>query len=863
MVGDSAPSVEFWRRQLADLDTGSLDLACGTLGSAPVTLRAGRIDLELAPHTRAALQWLTRELGAPEAVVLLAAYAVLLAAHGVGPDMAICSPVDVRPRHDTGAVGNHTNVLPLRIRVDSAAGFRSLVRRVHGTFRDTVKHAAVPEKDLAELVPGAAGSWQHRLGRYLFDYLPGSGGDQISLAGRPATLTMVENGYSTYDLEFLVLSAPDAARVTARYSTDKLTEADATALLHRYEELLQTFARDGAADAPTGPIPVWCAADRAVIGHANQTAGPVTPATVVEAVFENVRRTPLAVAVVDGDRETTYRQLWDCAERTRSALLEAGVTAGAIVAIAARRGAELLGAVLGIWLAGGAYLPVDAGHPEQRRRHLLTDSGTRIVLADDPAAVPADLDLPVLPLQTVSDACEQTGEPALAHVPDREDAAYLIYTSGSSGTPKGTWIAHRSLSNATVDYVDRLRATPRDVTLSLTTLAFDMANLELYVPLWSGGRIAIAPDAARADGLALLAAIDRYDPGIIQATPTTWRAVLDRVGSRLGGRRIVTGGEMMPAGLAQRLLDAGCEVHNGYGPTETTTFATWGVLPRRLGERVGIGVPIRNTRVMVAGPDGRALPVGVRGELRIAGDGVALGYHQRAELNAQQFGDDPDLGRFYRTGDIGRWRADGTLEIFGRADRQIKLRGNRIELGEVESALLSHPDVAAAAVIVAGDRSSDGRLVAFIQPVPGADDPAGQLWEHACHSLPRAAIPAQFIVIDVLPTNANEKVDYLSLTRMAQAGTADGGNAAATSPTDTDNEVVRAVLKLWRDLLHREDLDSGSNFFTNGGHSLLGAQLLKRVEDTLGTVLRLADLFEAPTPAGLAETIRRMEAEQP
>jgi amino acid adenylation domain-containing protein len=548
-----------------------------------------------------------------------------------------------------------------------------------------------------------------------------------------------------------------------------------------------------------------------------------TEPTVLEAIFENVRRAPLGVAVVDGDRETTYRQLWDYAERTRSALLDAGVTAGTVVAIAARRGAELLGAVLGVWLTGAAYLPLDTEHPEQRKRYLLTDSGARIVMTDDQAAFPAGITMP-----TMTD--EPVGEPVLAHVPDREDPAYLIYTSGSTGTPKGTWIAHRGLSNIAIDFTERLRATPRDVTLWLSTFAFDMTNLEIYMPLWSGGRIAVAPDAARADGRALLAAIDRYEPGIIQATPTTWRAVLDQVAGRLDGRRIVTGGEMVPIAVAQRLLDAGCEVHHAYGPTETTTYSTWSVLSGPLGERLDIGVPIRNTRIMVAGPDGQELPAGVPGELWIAGDGVALGYHQRPELTARQFGD----GRFYRTGDLGQWNADGTLAIFGRADRQIKLRGNRIELGEVEAALLTHPDVKAAAVVV-----DDERLVAFIQ---FKADPVTDLWEHARRSLPRAAIPSRFIVMDALPANANEKVDYPALTQMARP-----------------DELTTTLLELWRDLLGREDLDVDSNFFTSGGHSLLGAQLLKQVEDTLGVVLRLADLFDAPTPAALAETVRRTE----
>jgi amino acid adenylation domain-containing protein len=841
---------EFWRGQLAGLDPAALDLACGPPGFGPATAAAGAIEKDLAPDARAALRRLTRDLRAPEAIVMLAAYALLLAAHGVGPDMTIGSPVYAGPPRDADAGGGHATVLPLRIRLDGAAGFRSLVGQVHGTFRDALEHAAVPEQSLAELM----GSGRRRRCRHLFSH--GSG-----------QLTTAEDGPAGHDLEFLALSAPDVLRVTARYSAGKLAQADAVALLRRYEELLRTLARDGGADGPTGSIPVWCATDRAVIARANQTAGPVAPATVLEAAFANVRRDPQAVAVVDGERQTTYRQLWDCAERTRSVLAGAGVAAGSVVAIAARRGAELVGAVLGAWLAGAAYLAIDIEHPELRKRHLLTDSGTRVVLTDDPAVLPADLDVRVLPLPSASDTSGPAGEPALARVPGGEDPAYLIYTSGSTGTPKGTWIGHRSLSNMAMDFTQRLHATPGEVTLWLSSLTFDIVNLELFVPLWSGGRIAVAPDAARADPMALRDAIDSCQPGIIQATPTTWRVVLDQVASRLGGRRIVTGGEILPPSLAQRLLDAGCEVHHAYGPTETTAYSTWSVLPRRLTGRLDIGVPIRNTRVMVAGPDGRALPVGVRGELWIAGHGVALGYHQRPVQNDHHFGHHPALGRFYRSGDMGRWNADGRLEIFGRSDRQVKLRGNRIELAEVEAALLSHPDVAAAAVILAGER-----LVAFIEPAPGAGDPAPRMWEHASRSLPRAAIPARFTVVDALPRNASEKVDYPALARMARdaaagpgntaagtgetaGGSAGRGSAGSASPPPAD-ELVSALLGLWRDQLQRDDLDADSNFFTSGGHSLLGAQLLKRAQETLGARLRLADLFDAPTPAGLAETMR-------
>jgi acyl-coenzyme A synthetase/AMP-(fatty) acid ligase/acyl carrier protein len=352
----------------------------------------------------------------------------------------------------------------------------------------------------------------------------------------------------------------------------------------------------------------------------------------------------------------------------------------------------------------------------------------------------------------------------------------------------------------------------------------------------------------------LLDLIERYQPGIIQATPTTWRLVLDDVADHLAGRRVVIGAEPVPVTLARRLLATGCEVHHAYGPTETTTWATWGVLPPDLGDRLDIGKPIWNTQVMVVGQDGRELPIGVRGELWVAGDGVALGYHGRPELNAERFGEHPTYGRYYRSGDVGRWRADGTLELFGRADRQIKLRGNRIELGEIEATLLGHPQVKAAAAIVVGDRSADGRLVAFVESTLDTDI-SDDLWEYARAELPHSAIPQDFIVVDALPTNANEKVDYLALDLMASSSQV-GRSGADTGPEPAD-ELVKSLVELWRRLLGRDDVTAEANFFTHGGHSLLGARLVQEVEETMGVTVKLVDLFSAPTPASLAEHIRR------
>ncbi|MFC5663842.1 amino acid adenylation domain-containing protein [Kitasatospora misakiensis] len=857
-------SVEFWRGQLTDFDPAALDLWCGAAESAESTLKGDQLVHTLSPEARDVVRRLQREVRAPEAVVLLGAFDLLLAAHGVGPDIVVGCPVSVRPQDAPRTVGHHTNVLPLRVRVNPEEGFRALVRQARDMYFGALAHAGVPEETIAGLVPRAGSAWRNRLSRHLFNYFPQLEMTHFEIGGLRARPIVVENGFSKYDLEFFVASSADTIQVTARYSTEKLGRADAEDLLLRYEALLLAVAED--VDRPTGELRVWSGRDHAVIDAANDTAArPAAdgPADVLEAVHRHATGTPNAVAVQHGDREIGYRRLWEAALAAAATLKDAGIGAGDVVAVAAARSPELTAAVLGVWLTGAAYLPVDPEHPAQRVSYLMADSGAKAVFTDRELALPGAAELARLPLPVVPDAAPQRPVGDLPVRLDPEGTAYLIYTSGSSGRPKGAVLPHRAISNIAADYTERLRATPADATLWMTTFAFDMANLEHYVPLFSGGRIVVAPDAARTDGRVLRELIDRYEPGILQATPTTLRMVFDEVADRLAGRRVVTGAEPVPVTLAKRLLAAGCEVVNAYGPTETTTWCTWGVVPADLGERISVGGPIRNIRMFVLAPDGRELPVGVRGEVCIAGDGVAHGYHGRPELNAERFGEHPRYGRFYRSGDLGQWLPDGTLELLGRADRQVKLRGNRIELGEVEAALLGHPRVRGAAAVVVGDRSADGRLVVFVEATAGADadtgDLVGSLWEFARAELPRAAVPQDFVVLDVLPTNANEKVDYLALEALATApgtGPAEGAGERAAVADASDDPVVNRLVGLWRELLGRDDLSGEANFFTSGGHSLLAAKLVQRVEEEFGVTVKLADLFAEPTPADLAVLVR-------
>jgi amino acid adenylation domain-containing protein len=849
-----AGSLAYWAGRLGDFDPKGLDLACGVPDGGEPTLEGDQVTFTLSPEARAAVQVLQREARAPEAVVLLAAYHLLLAAHGAGPDITVGTPVSVRPKDDPDAVGHHTNVLPIRLAVDPAESFRALARRARDAYFGALLHADVPVDCHPELVPRVDSTWRNRLCRHLFNYFPQLDlGTDSTVAGRPARMLVVENGYSKFDLEFGFASSADELRVIARYATGKLDRADVEALLLRYDALLVACGAD--ADRPAGDIPVWSAADHAVIDAVNDTARTYEPNSVVAAVYGHVLRAPDAIAVQQGERTTTYRRLWDTALATRERLLGAGVEPGDTVAIAVARSPELVAAVLGLWLTGVAYVPVDPEHPAQRTAYVLADSGAKVVLTDRDLPLPDGQEVTRLSPLPVTGAAPDgpPAEPPLRI--DPEAAAYLIYTSGSSGRPKGAVLPHRAITNIAGDYTERLPATPDDATLWMTTFAFDMANLEHYVPLYSGGRIVVAPDEARTDGAVLRELIDRHDPRIIQATPTTWRLVLDQVADRLAGRKVVTGAEPVPVALVRELLATGCEVHHAYGPTETTTWCTWGVI-EETGDRLDIGKPIGNTRVMVVAADGRELPVGVRGELWIAGDGVALGYHGSPELTAAKFGEHPVHGRYYRSGDLGRWRADGTLELFGRADRQVKLRGNRIELGEVEAALLGHPLVRAAAAVVVGDRSADGRLVVFVESATAGL--ADELWEYARAELPHSAIPQDFIVLDALPVNANEKVDYPALEDRALAGRPGGTRPVEDTGVDPSDELVVALVELFRRLLGRDDVAAETNFFTNGGNSLLGARLLQEIEETTRASVKLPDLFAAPTPAALAKHVRNL-----
>lgn len=860
-------SLRYWHEQLSGFDPTTLGLWCGSTVPDDPSLTGGYVMRDLSPRAREAIRQCQRVARAPEAVVLLAAYVLLLVRHGAGPDIVVGTPASVRPLEAATAVGYHVNTLPLRVPVHLEVSFRELVRQVRDVFFGALAHADVPVDMMLGDVRGAlTRSWRNPVFRHLFNYVPDSAAaastpfDMGDVSGRRI---LVENGFSKFDLEFFFVSAPDGLGLRAAYDTDAFSREDVVNLMDRFEALVIELG--SSPDLLSGEACLLSTLDRQVIEAANQTRRSCATGSVLDQVANRVQSDPDAVAVEDGDDRATYAQLWRRAGELGDRLRECGVGEGSVVALLMPRGVDLAVATLGVWMAGATYLPLDPEHPLQRLRFQLTDSGARVVIAGSEAPVPQVDGLTVL-YPTDGSSSEGRAIPGPPTPLSGDAPAYLIYTSGSTGRPKGTTVTHGSLINLLEHFEEQLSAGPGDATLWMTTFSFDISALELFLPLTTGGRVCICPDRARTDGRFLAERLDRLRIGIIQATPTTWRVLLDGVAPALKGRRVLCGGEPLPQSLARHLQDTGCMLWNVYGPTETTIWSTSGRIDAPEG-RVHVGRPIANTRVIVVDPAGEELPIGVIGELRIAGKGVALGYHGRPDLTAERFVHHPPHGRAYRTGDLARWTADGFLEVLGRVDRQVKVRGNRIELGEVENALEAHPSVSAAAVVQTPD--DGGALVAFLLPAEGPMPTGDEMWRHACHLLPRAAVPQEWHLVRSFPRTGNDKIDYVALLAQAErrGRQSTGGCEAPMTDADTETEEVRdpvvaELMALWRQVLGRDDITARSNFFAMGGHSLLAVQVLQRVEDRLHVRLKLADMFTDPTPVGLANCLRRAEHPQ-
>jgi amino acid adenylation domain-containing protein len=835
-------ALSYWRDHVADVDAAAQRLPLGAPDPDVPTFAGGTREQVLPADVRSAVAALARRWRTTENMIYLAAYYLLLARHGAGPDLVVGIPVDVRDGGNRSAVGYHVNTLPVRVRVDLSQSFADFVAHTSRTLLTGLKHRSVPYEAVLPDLQAVGLNWRSPLFRYMFNYRPVPVPAESRLGGMPVRFIPAQSLHSRQDLEFVIETRDGEGWIRAVYSTEIFTDADIRALQERYETLLLTLGQhDSMADAQW-----WCPRDLDAVGTANDTADHTPIPMVGTAVLAN---DPTSIAIIDADREFTYGQLFGGAATVHGNLVTAGVQRGDVVAVYARRGAALAAATLGIWSVGAAYLPLHPDNPPAALGFQLSDAGCAAVLHDGP--LPAELgnSCAALPL------AEPAGTvPPPDLLPTPGERAYVIYTSGSTGAPKGVEITHDNLANLIAHFRQALDATADDAMLWLTTFAFDISALELFLPLSVGGRVVVAPDEARAEPKVALDLIRDHDVRLVQATPTTWATMAPAAVGALTGRRLLCGGEPLSAPLAADLLATGGRVHNVYGPTETTIWSTAAEISKSRVGPVTVGRPIRNTTVYVADESGVPLPPGMPGELCVAGRGVALGYLGRDDLTTDCFRVSPVVGRHYRTGDRARWRYDGTLEVLGRTDRQVKIRAHRLELGEVEAVLTAHPSVAVAAVVLRDDLPEHTRLVAFVQPATLGAAPsnlASTVWAHSRDRLPAYALPAR-LVVGPVPLNTNGKIDYCALQT---APLPDSSATAVSSQHDRTTGAVERLVDLWQELLDDPEIGPWDNFFLSGGHSLAAVRMLTQVRELSGVALPLTALLESPTPTLLARRL--------
>ncbi|MEU0179538.1 amino acid adenylation domain-containing protein, partial [Streptomyces massasporeus] len=840
-----------WRQVLDGLDEPTLVArAARVAGAGPVVPERVTVDLPAALTER--LTEFTRQGGVTLNTALQAVWGMIVGQLTGRADVVFGGTVSGRPPQVPGIesmVGLFINTLPVRVALDPAESLGALLDRLQAQQAALMDHQYLGLTEVQQ----AAGTGE------LFDTLVvvenyPLDADVLEVGGG-LTVTGIEGHDATHYP--LILTAVPGERLHLRldFRADVFAPEAANGLLERLVRVLETVPGQGA--TPVGRIALLGADEhRRMLAVLDATDDREEPAhRIVPRLFADlVAWSPDTEAVACAEGSLSYRELDARANRLAHRLIAAGVRPEDRVALLMERSPDLVAAVLAVLKAGGAYVPLDPRFPESRMRHILAETGAAVLIADSaPAAAPfADGTVVIEAGPALADG--PFHDPAVEIRPDQ--LAYVMFTSGSTGLPKGVGVAHRDI--VALAYDRRFEFGHERVLLHSPT-AFDASTYELWVPLLTGGTVVVAP-AGDLDAVRLRETVTLHRVSALWLTAGLFRLIAeDGPGCLARVSQVWTGGDVVPAAAVRRVLEAcpGLVVVDGYGPTETTTFATTYRMDSvaEVPDAVPIGRPLDGMRAHVLDAALRPVPPGVAGELYLAGAGLARGYLGRPGLTGERFVADlhgPPGSRMYRTGDLVRWGAHGQIEYLGRTDDQVKVRGFRIELGEIEAVLARHASVGQVAVVVREDRPGDQRIVAYVVPAAdtsaaGAPDPE-ELREHAAAGVPGYMVPSAFVTLETLPLTGNGKVDRRALPAPGPASAAATGRAPRTPHEDI-------LAGLFAEILGLPAVSVDDSFFDLGGHSLLATRLVSRIRSVFGAELAVRALFEAPTVAALADRI--------
>jgi amino acid adenylation domain-containing protein len=842
--------LSYWKDQLQGAPA-ALDLPTDS-PRPPVMSHRGELRTFTLPEALSTgLAELARREGVTLFMLLLAAFETLLHRYAGQGDLLVGTPIAGRSRAETeGLVGVFLNTLVLRTAVDGELTFRQLLGRVREVCLGAYAHQDLPFERLVQEIAPERDLSRSPLFQVMFTLHNAARASEPrgSQAGLAPRAPEVESGPAKFDLSLALGEGPGGLRGSFEYATDLFDRATIARMVGHLEVLLTGVT--AAPDTRLRDLAILTEDERRTLTVTwNDTRADYPAVGIPALVAAQAERAPDAAAVSFEGASLTYRELVAASHRVAHRLRALGVGPGVLVGVAVERSIAMVSALLGILQAGGAYVPLDPTYPRDRLAFMAEDARLSVLVTEEKLGdVVPGYHGPRLRLDAdAADLARESAAP-LDLVVDPASLAYVIYTSGSTGKPKGVEIPHR----AVVSFLGAMAKTPglgaHDRLLAVTSLSFDIAGLELWLPLSVGAHVEIASRETAADGRALATRIREGGITTIQATPSTYRLLLEAGWEGDPGLRVLIGGEAVPRELAEELCGRARSVWNMYGPTETTIWSAVHRLEK--GAPVLIGRPIDNTRVRILDAHRALVPVGVPGELYIGGDGLARGYLDRPALTAERFVADPfGEGRLYRTGDLCRYRPDGALEFLGRIDFQVKIRGFRVELGEIEAILAAHPAVREAVVTAREDVPGDTRLVAYVTPAGAAPPAAAELRAHLREKLPEYMVPSAFVVLEKLPLTANNKIDRKALP---------APDAVAAEPRayeEPTGPVAQAIAAIFAEVLRAPRVGARDGFFELGGHSLLATAVIARVRAAFGVELPLRALFEAPTPSELGARV--------
>lgn len=854
---EAARRLAYWKNKLQGAPAG-LELPTDRPRPAVASYRGAHVPVTLAPETVEALRALAQRQGVTLYMVLLAAFQVVLSRWSGQDDVVVGSPVAGRMLAETEPmIGFFANTLALRGDLSGDPSFETLLHRTRQTALEAYENQDVPFERIVEVLQPVRDLSRQAIFQVMFGlYSPDH---QLQMTGLELEGREGRTHRAKIDLNLELTETANEVSGHIEYLTGLWDEET----MLRFSSHLLNVLRDVAVDSTRRLSGVDMLGEQQryqLLTSFNATRAGYPTGYLLHHLFErNAQENPQRLALVFRQQSYTYGELNRRANRLANHLIHSGIGPDDRVALLLERTPAMLVALLGVLKAGAAYVPLDTGYPEERVEYMLRHCQPKLLLGgEDDVAPYGSTGIPCLVLDDeghsplISGVSDCDPEPVLVGLTP-ENLAYIIYTSGSTGRPKGVMLPHGAVINFLYAMRDRLGFTANDGMLAVTTPSFDIAVLELYLPLITGGRIVLTSRKEMRDGAALARLVAHRDVTFMQATPSTWRMMLEAGWQGSPQLTALCGGEALDRELCNRLVCATRRFWNMYGPTETTVWSTCQRI-EDVDTPISIGTPVAETTVRILNGQGLLQPVGVAGELYIGGAGLSRGYLWQPELTAERFipdrySEEPGM-RLYRTGDLARWRRDGTIEYLGRNDHQVKLRGFRIELGEIEACLQAHPAVRECIVMVREDRTGEKRLVAYI--VANADlgtSPVAVLRAHASQTLPEFMVPTAIVTLPAFPLTPNGKVDRNAMPEPDLTSLATREYAAPKG------HVEMALAEIWQQLLGVSRVGRTDHFFELGGHSLLALRLIEGINATLGVEFALRDLFANPVLSQMAKQL--------